>query len=193
MIRLYIINMIIIRLFILLNCLLFVNSNINYNNIDYKTNVLTYMNKLFNGFHIISYIDCCGFYFDNEKYKCSDKFKNKDNSILISDKLKEKCIELRYLNYINNTLGDLSELIEKSDYYNYNKEIKVKINSLDYLNIIYYPSYILTYIITSYDIDLFNINQLKYIRINEIKNINRTMQIIPNINKKYIKTQHLFI
>tara|TARA_B000000477_G_C6095274_1_gene229611 strand:- start:2938 stop:3495 length:558 start_codon:yes stop_codon:yes gene_type:complete len=185
--------MIIIKLFILLNCLLFVNSNINYNNIDYKTNVLTYMNKLFNGFHIISYIDCCGYYFDNEKYKCSDKFKNKDNSILISDKLKEKCIELRYLNYINNTLDDLSELIEKSDYYNYNKVIKEKINSLDYLNIIYYPSYILTYIITSYDIDLFNINKLKYIRVNEIKNINKTMQIIPNINKKYIKTQHLFI
>tara|TARA_B100000795_G_C22661628_1_gene384314 strand:+ start:383 stop:892 length:510 start_codon:yes stop_codon:yes gene_type:complete len=168
-----------------------------YNNIDYnsKTNVLIYINKLFNGFHIISYIDCCGYYFDNETYKCSDKFKNKDNSILISDKLKKNCIDFRYSNYLNNTFDDLSELIENSHYYDYNKVIEQKINSLDYLNIIYYPSYILTYIITSSDIDLFNINKnkLKYIRENDIKNINKTIQIIPNIDKKYIKTEHLFI
>lgn len=197
-----IIYMILIKLFILLNSILFVYSKKIYNNIDYNTkrDVLIYASKLMDGFKSISYIDCCGFYPDNKTYNCYNRFCNKyENSNICRERIID-CTNNRYYNYLNNTIDDISQLIKYIDRNDDKIKIKIKekIKTLDYLNIILYNNNFLEFIFNcnnSITISKYNlsIKKLIYFRETEIKNINKTIQIVPNINSIYIKATYLFI
>jgi len=196
-----------IKLFILLNTILFVYSSKIYNNIDYntKSDVLIYASKLMDGFKSISYIDCCGFSY-NKSYNCYNRFCNKyENSNICLERI-INCTNSRYYNYLNNIFDDIAKLIKGVERNDHIIKIKIKEKNdiLDYLNIIIYNNNFLEFIligndstvdtsvnnITKYNL---NIKKIRNISEKEIKNINKTIQLVPNINLKYIKILHLFI
>lgn len=194
--------MMLIKLFTLLNTILFVYSAKIYNNIDYntKSDVLIYASKLMDGFKSISYIDCCGFYPYNKTYNCYNRFCNKyENSNICRERIID-CTNNRYYNYLNNTFDDIAQLIKDVDRNDHIIKIRIKekMDSLDYLNIILYNNNFLEFILSGNDsvtISKYNLNikKIRYVRETEIKNINKTIQLVPNINSKYIKATHLFI
>tara|TARA_B000000475_G_C15955525_1_gene430611 strand:+ start:499 stop:1014 length:516 start_codon:yes stop_codon:yes gene_type:complete len=153
---------------ILFNLLYLINTYPIQNKLDIKNEVIHYANNLEQGFKEIAKIDCL------------NKLGNPPNH-----KLLEECETNKLFTYLNNSFNDMYILFQNCDNINYQNiilpYIYEKNSALNYLSNLINDYE--TYFRWVYDDNLnFNNKNLKDFCLNEIKILNKTIQIIPNIN-----------
>lgn len=157
---------------ILFNLLYLINTYPIQNKYDIKNEVIHYANNLEEGFRIIAKIDCI------DIYKTTD------------------CEVNKLFIYLNNSFNDMYILFQNSNNINYQNiilpYIHEKNSALNYLsNIINdYNGYFKS---VYYDNKNSNYKKLKDFCLNEIKSLNKTIQIIPNIYNINLKNNVIII